>query len=124
MQALLDEFVLVSPLAPVLSLDSLYAARDDDPNPFDIPDRTTLPPDEMIDAFRARSAIHSFLGTLSPRQRDIAERVFWRGESQASIARSYGVSGAAISKNIDKILKLGRTYLASHKDTRAIPVVA
>ena len=114
MQALLDEFVLVSPLAPVLSLDSLFEASNDDTSPFDIPDRTTLPPDEMIDATRARSAIHLFLETLSPKQRDIVMRVFWHAESQASIARSYGVSAAAISKALSKILKLGRRYLSSY----------
>jgi hypothetical protein len=42
--------------------------------------------------------------------------VYWGNESQSSIAHNHGVSGAAISKAVRKILDRGRIVLANYKD--------
>lgn len=120
MQALLDESVFISPLAPMLSLDSLMASSSESARPFDIPDRTLPSADDIIDTARVRLAIRRFVEDLPIRQREIVMRVFWEGESQASVARSLGISGAAVSKTLSKVLAVGRAQLKAYSEFRTI----
>jgi hypothetical protein len=50
------------------------------------------------------------------REQEIVHRIFWLGETQASAARSLGVSRMAISKTVKKITKLGRAQIADLYD--------
>ena len=99
--------------AATLSLDAL--AWNDDPEndhavlQIDSGDTTPL---ELIDQRAAERAVHVFLATLSPREREIARQHFWDGLSQADIARALGVTRMAVCKVINKVLARGRTTLA------------
>jgi hypothetical protein len=42
----------------------------------------------------------------------LIERVFWKGERQADVARAFDVSGAAICKRMRRIAERGRVALA------------
>lgn len=117
MMSLLDDSVCLSPFAPVVSLDGLMSpeAGGDTPT-FDIPDRAPDPA-ARLDALRAADAVHGFLAELPEKQRDLLVRLYWHGESQASVARSFGVSGAAISKSLTKVLDHGRKRLSVYRNT-------
>ncbi len=58
----------------------------------------------------------TFIAGLRPREQEIVHRIFWLGETQASVARSLGVTRMAISKTVKKITKLGRAQLADLYD--------
>ncbi len=114
---LMHESVCLTPLATVVSLDGLLASNaTGSSGAFDIPDDTP-PLDEFYDAHRAQMAVRDFIETLPPRQRDLIKRVFWDDETQASVARSQGISGAAVSKSLNKVLETGRHQLARFKNT-------
>jgi DNA-directed RNA polymerase specialized sigma24 family protein len=112
----IHESICITPLAAVVSLDRLRSAiPGEGERRFDIPE--DLPAiEEVLDAQTATSAVRSFMGSLPPGHRDLLERIFWNDENQASVARSKGVSGAAISKSLNKILETGRRKLARFKN--------
>jgi DNA-directed RNA polymerase specialized sigma24 family protein len=113
----IHESICITPLAAVVSLDRLLSAvPGEGQRSFDIPE--DLPAiEDVLDAQIATSAVRGFIGSLPPGQRDLLDRIFWNGETQASVARSKGVSRAAISKSLNKILETGRRKLARFKNT-------
>jgi DNA-directed RNA polymerase specialized sigma24 family protein len=117
MYAALGNFIYCSPLAPIVSLEVLAPRSGDDESTktFDIPDPNPTP-DDNLEAIEVTEALRAFVEGLPAELRDIIHRVYWEGESQSSIARNRGVSGAAISKAIRKILNHGRVVLATYKN--------
>ena len=113
----IHESICITPLAAILSLDRLLSASlGEGQRGFDIAD--DLPSiDDVLDAQTATAAVRSFVGSLPLGQRDLLERIYWNDETQASVARSKGMSGAAISKSLSKILETGRRKLARFKNT-------
>src|SRR5262249_12034058 len=111
----IHESICITPLATIVSLDSLMTSDRDHDMGFDVPDEIESL-DDLQDARRAFSAVHSFLNGLPERKRDLLVRIFWNNEPQALIAREMGISGAAVSKSLAKILKIGRRKLAPYRN--------
>ena len=114
MMSLLEESICVSPLALVVSLDEAVnsgpvASRFDPPDP-------TPSVEDRLDGMRAGDAVRAFVEGLPKKQRDLITRLFWDGESQASVARDRGVSAAAISIALKKVLQLGEQRLSRFRD--------
>ena len=116
MTIVLDESVFISPLAPVVSLDALFARDNPEALAFDIAE-PFVPIEDRLQDDAGRLAVLAFVDELPPKQRDILIRVFWRGEPQAAVAKAHGVSGAAISKTINKVFKRGRRKLLPYRDS-------
>jgi DNA-directed RNA polymerase specialized sigma subunit len=70
---------------------------------------------ERLEAAQLTEAVSSFVGRLSPRDREIVMRIFWGGETQADVARRLGVSRMAICKAMAKITELGRRHLVAFR---------
>lgn len=112
----MHESVCLTPLASAVSLEALMAERHGSTG-FDIAD-TAPTADEILDAQRRAEAVQAFMRTLPQGQRDLLTRIFWNEETQASVARSMGVSEAAISKSLSKILATGRKRLSRYRHAR------
>lgn len=105
----------ISPFA-VVSLDALMASRDE-ARPLDIA-APFSPIEDRLEAAEATKAVNHFVDGLTDKQQDILRRVFWYDQSQATVARAYGVSEAAISKSIQKIYDIGRRKLTPYRNAR------
>ena len=114
----LDHCDYHSPLAPVISFESAMAEPGKDGNPVGDIAAPFIAIEDVLAAADAALAVRRFVRSLSDRQQDIIMRSFWRGESQAQIARACGVSGAAISKSMTRILLQGRQALSLYQDAR------
>jgi RNA polymerase sigma factor (sigma-70 family) len=57
--------------------------------------------------------VNGFISTLSGIDRSVVVLYYFRGLTQASIAKLYGVSAVAINKRIQRILREGRNYFAN-----------
>jgi RNA polymerase sigma factor (sigma-70 family) len=70
-------------------------------------------PSVMADLASAetRAMVRKFVESLPRREREIARRVFWGGETQTAVAADLGVSKMAVSKAISRIAKRGRKAL-------------
>jgi DNA-directed RNA polymerase specialized sigma24 family protein len=110
----MHESVCVTPLASAVSLEALILDR---PGLFDIPD-TAPSAEDLCDGLLAAEAVRIFLARLSERQRDLLVRIFWNEETQAEAARALGISEAAVSKSLSKILATGRKRLSRFRNTR------
>jgi DNA-directed RNA polymerase specialized sigma24 family protein len=116
MAVMLDDSILISPLAPVVSLDALMAARDRAGFPlFDIVAPST-PMEDYLDVIAAQVAVRRFVAGLPRRQRSLVVQLFWENKSQATAARDAGVSGASVSKSLHKIFDRGRRALKKHRN--------
>ena len=114
MRSYWDQFVYCSPVQHPLSLDELltsgHSADDDDALARSIADRV-FDAAEQLEADEAANAVLSFVRSLRPREQQIVYRIFWLGETQASVARAFGVSRMAICKALKRISELGRAQL-------------
>lgn len=72
-------------------------------------------PDDLIEADDLAAAVSRFMAGLTPRERYLVERLYWRGETQAEVARTLGVSRMAVCKASNKILARGRASLAAYR---------
>jgi DNA-directed RNA polymerase specialized sigma24 family protein len=107
-----DPYIYASPLIEPLSLDAIcMPGEDGDFSPLAIADPAPDAEDQMALA-QARTAIEGFIGTLDARDQDLIERIFWNDERQADVARALDLSGAAISKRMNRIVQRGRIALA------------
>ncbi len=115
---LADNYAYANPFLEPISLDAL-AVRDADDAEALVHTIADPAPDgeELVERAEARSAIHRFLGTLRPRDREVVQRIFWNDESQADVARVLRVSGAAISKRMSRIAERGRDALAMLRES-------
>ena len=114
----LDHYDYHSPLASVISLESAMAEPEKDGKPAGDIAAPFIPMEDVLAANDAALAVRQFVRSLPTRQQDIILRSFWRSESQAQIARACGVSGAAISKSMTRILLQGRQTLSLYQDAR------
>lgn len=112
----MHESVCLTPLASAVSLEALMMGPDGSTG-FDIPDNAPTA-EEICDARRAAEAVQAFLRGLPEGQRQLLIRIFWNGETQASTARALGVSEAAVSKSLAKILATGRKRLSRYRPAR------
>jgi DNA-directed RNA polymerase specialized sigma subunit len=115
-----DKSVFCSPLFEPLSIDELLtpassADESGEAVEFDIAD-PAWNAEARLEAEAAAQEVAGFLLSLRPRDQEIVHRIFWLGETQASVARSLGVSRMAISKTVKKICKIGRGRLAGLYD--------
>lgn len=62
-----------------------------------------------------KAMVRRFVDTLPTREREIARRVFWDGETQTAVAADLGVSKMAVSKAISRIAKRGRDALPQYE---------
>lgn len=108
------EYLFPGVFAPVLSLDQLYANRDEDGSSFDLVD-TDPTPDQTLEIVQAFAAIRKFVDELPPRDRQIVNSVFWDDRSQSDVATELKVSKMAISKAMARICARGRVDLATHQ---------
>jgi DNA-directed RNA polymerase specialized sigma24 family protein len=113
MRSLMDNYVYANPYIEPISLDALALPDGEDSEVICHP---VVDPgadiDQMIAVAEARHAINAFLSDLMPADRELVERVFFGGQSQADVARHFRVSGAAISKRMTRIVARGRVVLA------------
>ena len=114
----LDHYEYHSPLASIISLESAMAEPGKDGKPSGDIAAPFIPMEDVLAADEAALAVRRFVSSLPSRQQDIILRSFWHGESQAQIARGCGVSGAAISKSMTRILLQGRRVLSLYQDAR------
>ncbi len=112
----MHESVCLTPLASAVSLEALMLGPEG-PTGFDVLD-TAPTAEEVIDARRAAEAVRAFLRDLPQGQQTLLIRIFWNGDTQASAARSLGVSEAAVSKSLAKILATGRKRLSRYRPSR------
>ena len=104
--------IYCSALAPVLSLEAVLSdSSDTETSPLEIP-APMESVEDLVEAAHTAKAIRKFMYSLSPRRREILWRLFWQGESQASVANRLGVTRSAISKDLAKVLSAGRRRLA------------
>jgi RNA polymerase sigma factor (sigma-70 family) len=108
------DYLFPGVFAPVLSLDQLYANREEDGSFFDLVD-TASTPLQSLEIEQAFSAINKFVDDLPPRDRQIVRSVFWQGRSQSDVANDLKVSKMAISKAMARICARGRTALADNQ---------
>lgn len=120
----LDHCDYHSPLAPVISFEVAIAELGKDGKPVGDIEAPFTPMEDVLAADDAAQAVRRFVRSLPSRQRDIIMRSFWGGESQAQIARAFGVSGAAISKSMTRILLQGRQALSLYQDAHLSMQVA
>jgi DNA-directed RNA polymerase specialized sigma24 family protein len=113
-----------SPLAPVISLDAAMSEPGKDGNPAGDIEAPFTPFEDALAVEEAAAAVRRFIHSLPKRQREMILRHFWHGESQAEIARAQGVTGAAISRSMAKILKRGRLPLSSYRSAYLLLQVA
>lgn len=111
----LDHFDYHSPFAPIISLEAAITEAGRDGKPAGDIAAPFVPVEDVLAVDDAARAVRRFVRSLPYRHQQIILRSFWKGESQAQIARSYAVSGAAISKSIGKILERGRHELSSYQ---------
>jgi RNA polymerase sigma factor (sigma-70 family) len=111
-----DAFVYSRALDPVVSLDKLIDERLDETgtSSFDYPDPSPGP-EELLERTQASAAVSAFVASLTPRDQEIVQRVFWRGETQTAVANRFRVSKMAISKAMAKISARGRQALAPYR---------
>lgn len=112
-----ESYVHPSAFSPVNFLSqssSQFSGSEDTPWYCDIPDPAPGA-DEVLDSIRMGRALDNFFHTLKPRDRDIVQRVFWQGESQANVARAFGVSSMAISKAMTRICRQGAQQLSAFR---------
>lgn len=83
----------------------------DSEKPVQFPDRHAPSPADEADVAPIRSAIQTALSQLSPYHRALVVSVFWKGESQARIARRRHVTQAAIYHALAHALAQLRTLL-------------
>ncbi|MBV9783703.1 MAG: sigma-70 family RNA polymerase sigma factor [Acidisphaera sp.] len=112
----LDHYDYHSPFAPVISFELAMAEPGKDGKPVGDIAAPFIPIEDALGAGDAAQAVRRFVRSLPAQHQDIIVRSFWNGESQAQIARSRGVSGAAISKSISRILRRGRHALSPYQD--------
>jgi DNA-directed RNA polymerase specialized sigma24 family protein len=112
----LDTYACHSPLAQVVSFETVVAEQGKDGQPVGDIAAPYIPFEDIIAASDAAAAIRQFVYSLPKSHQDMVFRHFWDGESQAEIARTRGVTGAAISKSMAKILKQGRVSLSSYRN--------
>jgi DNA-directed RNA polymerase specialized sigma24 family protein len=72
--------------------------------------------DVRLEAKQRSQAIRRFVESLPPREREIVLDIFWRGRTQADLARERSVSRMSLCKAMKKISKLGKAQLAAHTD--------
>lgn len=72
-------------------------------------------PEQAVEAAEEQRAVRHFVETLSSRDKDILNRVFWQDQTQTAVAADYRVSKMAISKLIARIVKSGQTALAAYR---------
>lgn len=111
----LDSFAYHSPLAPVISIDVAIAEPGKDGKPVGDITAPFIPFESILDASRTAQAVRDFVASLPPSSREMIFQHFWGDQSKADIARRMGVSGAAISKSMAKILKRGRSALSGYR---------
>jgi RNA polymerase sigma factor (sigma-70 family) len=109
-----DPYLYANPFVEPVSLDALMSSdyeSDDETQSNDIPDRSIDTEDQFASEQTAQ-AVRSYLASLEPTDRTLVERVFWHDESQADVARAFGVSTAAVSKRMTRVLARGREALS------------
>jgi RNA polymerase sigma factor (sigma-70 family) len=110
----LDHSIYISPFTPVVSLDAILAsAGPDRQSALEIPAQDESAEDRL-DELAFVNAMNRFLRSLPPHDRDLIHRHFWDNEPQAAIARMRGVSAAAISKRMSKILTRAKRALVRY----------
>jgi len=109
-----DKCIYCSPFAEPLNIDDVLTPNsfsdEDEGVEIDIADPAWTA-EQQIEIDEALLSVAAFIAGLSPREQEIVHRIFWLGETQASIARSLGVTRMAISKTVKKITKLGRVQV-------------
>lgn len=110
------DLIYCSPLLPVASLDAELANRK---SPlFQYRDPADSPEEAMIKA-RDYDRLHRWARDLPP-DLSLVARGMLRGETQASIARSIGISEPAVVKRLARIGAAGKRQL---RDLRASPLL-
>ena len=113
-----DPYVFANPYLNPASLDALIESSTNDEDKgasFEITDPCPTPEECSLRGC-VSSGCERYLDCLTPAQREVVTKIFWEGQRQADVARSLGVSRAAIKQRLNKALAVGREALASHKD--------
>lgn len=114
MRSLMDNYVYANPYIEPMSLDALACPDGDDGEAIYHPVcDPSADIEQMAAVTEARQAINIFLSGLRSADRELVEKVFFDGQSQAEVARHFQVSGAAISKRMTRIVARGRIALAN-----------
>jgi len=67
--------------------------------------------EETVEARALGQAIDAFLGTVSPRSRNIFLRRYWFGDSSRDIGRCFGMTENAVNARLSRVRSQLRTYL-------------
>lgn len=117
MQHYWDDSVFCSPFEQILSLDKLYDGALDAKEgavQFDVRD-PSLDAAVILEHAETLEAVARFLNVLSKRDQEIVHRIFWLGESQATVATHFHVSRMAVCKALKKALNRGKRELAAYR---------
>ncbi len=117
----MDNYAYANPFLEPRSLESLAVRDEDDREAVAYPVvDLSADVERRVELSETRSAISAFIRDLSSRDRELVQRIFWQGQTQADVARSFRVSGAAISKQMARIAARGRIALKSFRDCQLL----
>lgn len=111
-----NAYLFPGAFAPILSLDEVVAAVDEETGAgsYDLTD-PEAGPQAQVEFEEAKAAVNSFLAKLSTRDQIIMQRLFWDERSQTQIAAELNISKMAISKAVARIYRRGRVTLAQYE---------
>src|SRR5262249_15196546 len=119
MAAYWDKCIYCSAFAELQQIDDVLTTRsfsdEDSEVEIDILD-PAWNGEEQIEVGELFDHVAGFIASLPPREQEIVHRIFWLRETQASVARSLGVSRMAICKTLMKVAKFGRGHFADLYD--------
>ena len=107
------------PTAPFQEIQSLDApvSREPDAGPLVEDVELDVPgPQVRVLSTQVNRLVGDFIASLDPRQRDLANRVFWQDQPKIQVARDLGVSPATITKRMAGIRTAGRQFFSGHAD--------
>ena len=114
----IDPLIYGNPYLNLISLDAIMAVSSDEEvpdGPFALVDPSPTPEEAAL-ASDVVPACEKFLSSLSDRQREVVQLIYWDGMSQAECARHLGISRVAVYQRLSKALELGREHLARYRD--------
>lgn len=117
MRSLTDQYAYANPLLEPVSLDGPSASGKDARDAALALRDESCDPEQQIELAQTRHAIRKWMAKLSARDRDLLERLFWEDEMQADVARAMCVSRSAISQQMTRITKRGRSELKPLRDS-------
>lgn len=107
-----DQYVHGNPFLEPVSFDAVAVSYDENGAAefLEIPDPASGAEEQLAEA-ETGNIVRDFVAGLGDRDRIVVQSMFWDNRTQADVARAMGVSPAAVSKRLARILSRARTQL-------------